>query len=168
MGAALRSLPHIFHSLLRRAWPSWAFCDAQAPVMLEFFVPLLDAIPHQWVFPNLVRKLCCTVTVHCIRTFSSMQTAFSAPVTAIFTQPALLAATDETKRPCHVQINLESFSVYMWLMLKSFPPVKCPDFVKCVGELWITLCYSPYVKLLVWSLYVNHFATTFNQSTTAG
>jgi hypothetical protein len=35
--------------------------------------------------------------------------AFSAPVTAIFTQPATLAATDENKHSRCVQINVERF-----------------------------------------------------------
>jgi hypothetical protein len=62
-------------------------------------------------FPNLVRKRRCTITIDCVRVYSSTQNAFSARV-AIFTQPALLAAIDVTKHPRHVQRNMESFSFY--------------------------------------------------------
>ena len=37
---ASQTLPHAPHSLLRKAWWSWAFCDAQVPVTFEFFIPL--------------------------------------------------------------------------------------------------------------------------------
>jgi hypothetical protein len=65
-------------------------------------------------FPNLVRKRRCIVTIDYVRSYSSMQNAFSARV-AIFTQPAPLAATDVTKHPQHVQTNLESFSFYRYV-----------------------------------------------------
>ena len=55
-GAALKRLPHMLHSLLRRAWSPWAFYDAQAAVTLEFFMPLVDAVPHQQVLSTLGLK----------------------------------------------------------------------------------------------------------------
>jgi hypothetical protein len=65
-------------------------------------------------FPNLVRKRRCTVTIACVREYSSTQNSFSARV-AIFTQPALLAATDVTKYPRNVQTNTEGFFFYRYV-----------------------------------------------------
>jgi len=41
------------------------------------------------------------VQLDCVRAYSRTQKASSVPVSAIFTQPAHLAASDETKRPWH-------------------------------------------------------------------
>ena len=45
---------------------------------------------------------------------SEATTASSTPVAAIFTQPAPLSATDDTKRPWQGQINLVGFSCAQW------------------------------------------------------
>jgi hypothetical protein len=71
-----------------------------------------------------------------------------APVAAIFTQPAPLAATHEIKRTRHMQINLGKFLfLYVGRMLKTFSPFMYKDFVNCVRELWIILYYFIHIQL---------------------
>jgi hypothetical protein len=79
-------------------------------------------------FPNLVRKCRCTVTIDCVRAYSSTQHTFSARV-AIFTQPAPLAATDVTKHPRHVQtwrvsvsIGISHVTILSWFSSPSPTP----------------------------------------------
>lgn len=98
------------HPLLLRAWSSLAFRDAQTPVTLEFFVPVVSAVTYRRILSEVVRKLRCTATSECVRAYSSMQKAFAAQVAAVFTPLVPLAATYETNRPRHVEVNLEGFS----------------------------------------------------------
>jgi hypothetical protein len=52
---------------------------------------------------------------------------------AILTNPAPLVASDKSKRLRCVQNKLGYFLfLYVQRMLKSLPPFKCADFVKCV------------------------------------
>jgi hypothetical protein len=64
----------------------------------------------------------------------SLQRSCSVLVVAIFIQPTPLEANDETKRPQQVQVNMQTFFFNVGRRLKSYPPFKCTDFVKCVRE----------------------------------
>lgn len=81
-GAALRSLPTIVHSFLRRAWSSWVFCDAQAPVTWNSKYRWLMLFLTGGYFPILVRKLRCTATIDRVWAYSGTQKAFCAPFAA--------------------------------------------------------------------------------------
>jgi len=67
-------------------------------------------------FPVLVRKLRCTATIDCVRAHSGTQKPSVLPSPSSLTQTAPLTAADEISRPRQVQINLESFSSYMWVV----------------------------------------------------
>lgn len=93
--------PPYLHPLLLRAWSSWVFRDAQTPVTLEIFMPVFGAVTCRRILSELVRKLRCTATSEYVRA-----KAFPAQVVTIFIPPAPLAATYETNRPRHVEVNL--------------------------------------------------------------
>jgi hypothetical protein len=127
-GAALKIVPHPLRCLLRRTRTSWMCCNAQAHVTLEIFMPQLGVVPRRRVLPELGLKslqhshnrLCSFVLKH--------ETTSSISVAAIFTQPAPLVATDETKCALKLQINLE-VSTCLSQCWKSSPSFKCTDSV---------------------------------------
>jgi len=112
-GGCVNKLPHTLHSPLRNAWPSWAFCIAQPRVALEFFLLLFAALPHRQVFSELAPKISLYIHNRLRSCVLNNAKTFCAPVAAIFIHPDTLAATDETKRPRQVQVNLEGFCCFM-------------------------------------------------------
>ena len=112
-GACVNKLSHTLHSPLRNAWSSWVFCIAQPRVVLEFFIPLLAALPHRLVFSELAPIISLYIHNRLPSCILNNAKTFCAQIAAIFIHPAPLAATDETKRPRQLQVNLASFCFCM-------------------------------------------------------
>jgi hypothetical protein len=132
--AALKRFPHTLHHLLRRAWSTWAFCDTQAPVTLEMFIPLLYAVLRRRVLSELWFENVAAPSRSAVFGHTQERKMPSARV-AIFTQPAPLSATYVTKHSRHVQTNLESFSFYRYVA--CYHPLRhssVPIFCNVLGQ----------------------------------